>query len=504
METTFVGRQNELKLIDRLWNSPKAEFLVVYGRRRVGKTRLLTHWLRQAEGRALYWMAESTSAYDQLRSFSQALYSFVYPNAPMPPSFSYDTWEQALYQAGEVARDQRFALFIDEVTYIIDVNPDFVGMLQKVWDHWLKNSNLLLALCGSQMGLMQRHLLDYKAPLHGRYSATIKLEPLPFGVTKQFFTGLSPLERLKLYAIWGGVPAYWERLDPSLSIMGNLRAQLQPSTNWMIDEPRFLLQDFVNDPHNYIGIMRAIAEGNQSMSKISDRIGLTSGSTSKYLGVLRDTGFVVRRVPLTRRGTSSRQGRYFITDPYLRFYYRFLTTFQNRIVLGQIDSLLDSIQERLPEFITANTWKQMCHQWVLLASGEGILPMLDEVGSEWKRSYTLDVVGLNRETKTIVIGACVWDRGEGAVDQLSTLIKHTPAVIPDEVGGWQVHYVMFSVLGWHTDDHHACESLLVETRERRHWEPIDVHLLDLAEVDRNMTQWLGIPVGQMQLDLSVR
>ena len=132
-------------------------------------------------------MAEPTSALDQLRSFSQALVSFADPDTPASPDFTYDTWEHALRQVSLLAKEKRIAVLIDEVTYIMDVNPNIVGALQKAWDHWLSKSNLMLALCGSQMGLMQRHLLDYQAPLYGRATAQLKLLPLPFGATGRFF-----------------------------------------------------------------------------------------------------------------------------------------------------------------------------------------------------------------------------------------------------------------------------------------------------------------------------
>jgi len=157
--TTFVGRNKELEVLERLWQSPKASLLILFGRRRVGKTRLLAQWLQSHPNDGLYWVAESTSALTQLRSFSQAFMAFMDPATPVPSDFTFSTWEQAFRQVSLFAQQRRMALFIDEVTYLIDVNPDFVGILQKVWDHWLSDTNLFLSLCGSQMGLMQKKLL---------------------------------------------------------------------------------------------------------------------------------------------------------------------------------------------------------------------------------------------------------------------------------------------------------------------------------------------------------
>ena len=186
----FVGRSRELEVLDSLWQSPKAMLLILYGRRRVGKTRLLTHWLRRYPGQGLYWVAEPTSSLSQLRSFSQAIMSFMDPEADIPPEFTFSSWELALRQLARHAQGKRIALFIDEVTYLIDVDPEFVGMLQKIWDHWLSDANLMLVLSGSQMGIMRRHLLDYQAPLYGRATAQMQLQPLPFGATGDFFSCL--------------------------------------------------------------------------------------------------------------------------------------------------------------------------------------------------------------------------------------------------------------------------------------------------------------------------
>lgn len=246
--------------------------------------------------------------------------NFMDPEAEVPPDFTFSTWELAFRQLALFAQTRRVALFIDEITYIIDVDSKFVGVLQKVWDRWLSDSNVMLAFAGSQMGLMRQHLLDYDAPLYGRATSQMQLPPLPYGTTYDYFPEYTAEERVKLYAMWGGVPAYWERLDANLSITDNLRRNILPAHAWMIDESRILLQDFITDLNNYVGILRAISDGQQLMSDISSRTGLNSSKASFYLSVLRDTGFVVRDVPISQRNTDSRRGRYIITDPYLRFF----------------------------------------------------------------------------------------------------------------------------------------------------------------------------------------
>lgn len=486
----FVGRSRELEVLNNLWESAKATLLILYGRRRVGKTRLLTHWLQQHGSHGLYWVAEPASALTQLRSFSQALMAFNDPEADVPPDFTFSTWELALRQLALYSQEKRLAVFIDEVTYLIDVNPDFVGILQKAWDRWLSDSNLMLVMSGSQMGLMRKHLLDYEAPLHGRATAQMQLPPLPYGTTHDYFPDYNAQERVILYAMWGGVPAYWERLDPELPVIENLRRNILPAHAWMVDESRILLQDFITDLHNYVGIMRAIADGQQALSDISGRTGLNSSKASFYLSVLRDTGFVVREVPITQRGTDSRRGRYFVTDPYLRFFYCFMSAYQSKLALGQMQQMLELIQDGLPDFIDKNTWQELCREWLLLASAQGKIPVpVEEVGSEWAKNYGIDVVGISDVDCSLVLGDTYWDEGPKGIEAIQELVKKTPAIVPKKGDRWSVYYVLFSAGGWTPEARERAERMVTASARRKRWRPVGIRLLDLEEVDADLVHW---------------
>ena len=489
-KTDFKGRDAELKVLDGLWASPQATFLILYGRRRVGKTRLLTHWMGRHPERAIYWVAEPTSALDQLRSFSQALYNFSHPDIPAPLEFTYATWEQAFQQVATLSKEERLALFIDEVTYLLDVNPAFPGMLQKVWDHQLSKTNLILALSGSQMGMMQ-NMLSYEAPLYGRASAQIKLPPLPFAVVSEFFPELSAEDRVGVYAIFGGIPAYWERLDPTTSVMENIREQLLTSNTLMQEEPRLLLQDFITDPHNYVAIMRAITHGAHTQHLIAKRTGLPGGHVSKYLSVLRKTGFVERLVPVTET-SASRSGRYYVTDPYLRFYYRFLAAYQTQLALGEQQQAMKSISQDLPAFIEANTWQELCREWLLRASAHAELPVsANEVGSAWKRTQFFDVVGVNQDEGHIVLGDCFWNSQPADLSVLRNLVERTKAILPKK-RQWTVFYLGFSAGGWTAEAQEMAPELAVNGKS---WHVAGVRLLDLQEMDADLIRWAR-PVDQ--------
>lgn len=487
-KTDFRGRNAELKLLDDLWFSPHATLLILYGRRRVGKTRLLTHWMERNPRRAIYWVAEPTSALDQLRSFSQTIYNFAHPDTPAPIEFTYANWEQALQQVANLAQEERLALFIDEVTYLIDVNPSIVGTLQKGWDHSLSRSNLMLALSGSQMGLMQNQMLSYQAPLYGRATAQVKLPPLPFAVTEQFFPRYSPEERVAIYAIFGGIPAYWERLNATATIMENVRVQLLTSNTLMQEEPRLLLHDFINDPHNYVGIMRAIAHGAQTQHNISKRTGLSKGHISKYLSVLRDTGFVERQIPVTETG-ASRRGRYFITDPYLRFYYRFLSAHQSQLALGAQQKTLHAIEEDMPAFIESFTWTELCREWLLLADAHGQTPLpLEDIGSAWRRTHAFDVVGVHHGEKNLILGNCQWGDNPADVDFIEEMAARMPPLVPNR-GKWTVYFLGFAANGWTEEAAAQAEQIVMRKKSSNQWQVAGIKLLDLNQVNTDLARW---------------
>ena len=484
----FHGRAAELRLLDDLWAVPQAALLILYGRRRVGKTRLLTHWMTQTGRRALYWVAEPTSPHDQLRAFSQAIYNLANPQHPAPGEFAYATWAQAWQQIAPLTQSARLALFVDEFTYLLEAEPGIAGIIQNVWDHTLKQTNLFLTLSGSHLGMMQRQVLSYQAPLYGRATAQLRLLPLPFGVTRAFFPHYDADERVAVYAIWGGIPAYWERLDPSASISDNIRRQLLTANSLMQEEPRLLLQDFVTEPNNYVSILRAIAHGAREQKEIAGRTGLPSSHISKYLSTLREAGFVERRVPVTARDTS-RLGRYHIIDPYLRFYYRFLAARQAQLALGLHDQALAEIRRHLLDFIGTYTWEELCREWLLRAGAVGDLPFVpDQVGSTWTRQAQVDVAGMNSMEKTLILGECKWSPQQVGHDVLADLVDKTRLVVPAQ-GHWTVYYLGFARGGWSSEATTFAQTLNQAGPAGANWQAAGMRLLDLGQVDADLVRW---------------
>ena len=483
----FVARSQELERLDRYHQRDRAELLIMFGRRRVGKTRLLTHWItdRKIE-HALYWVAQPTSAADQLRRFSQAIYRFANPDSPDLATFTFESWDQALEQVAALAEDKRFTLIIDEFTYLLGRTPELAAVFQNVWDHLLQQRNILLILCGSHLGMMRKQVLAYQSPLYGRASAQFHLQPLPFGVTAAYFPNYSAAERIAIYAIFGGIPAYWRRIDPERSISENIRDELLVPDNLMQAEPRLLLQDFVREPDNYIAMLNAIANGYRTQKEIMRFSGLAQGHVSSYLALLEDSSFVARRTPVTA-GPRSRLGRYHITDPYLRFYYRFLSPYLTQLALGVDAPVLNLIKRHLLDFIGTHTWEEVCREWVLRAGARGKLPFTpDKVGSYWDKSTQIDVMGINRIDKTIILGECKWSPKGAGTAVMEKLVEKTGAAVPKD-SHWRVLHIGFARGGW--SDGAISWSASAAGAQGRNWEVAGPMLIDLETVDSDLREW---------------
>lgn len=443
----FFGRNKELALLDKLYQRAGAQLLILYGRRRIGKTSLVEQWTknRLEESGYLYWMATQTSTTNQLRDFSQTILRFIEPDAPISPIFSYESWEIALARVAQLAGERRFVLILDEITYVMQANPELPSLLQRAWDHLLKGSNLFLILTGSLAGIIQRSALDYQSPLYGRATARLKLQPLSFGTLRVLLPAMTTEQRVAVYAITGGIPAYLELFDDTDNIIQNLREHFITPTNVMLNDAVFLLREQVEEPRNYIALLEAIANGSHKLTDIAKLAGLERSNANKYLTVLRELGYIERIVPATvQRPERSRQGRYVFTDAYLRFYFRFLRPYIGDIERGRFNRVINLLRDHLADFIGMYTFEELCREWLNEKSDRGELPyFLDRVGSHWSKEAQIDVVGINWRTKQILFGECKWGRQPVERKVINKLVTQSEKALPGK-GNWQQAYIIFS------------------------------------------------------------
>ena len=446
--THFVDRERELQSLVEVWNWDGAQFLVLYGRRRTGKTALLLHF---AQGKpCIYWMASQSSAATLLRSFSQALWRHANPDVPVEEDFGFPSWETAFHYAANLARDSRLMLILDEFPYAVEADPSLPSLLQGAWDHQLKTTQLFLALAGSHVGMMERYVMAYRAPLYGRATAQLHLRPMDFSAARQFVPRYSIPAALNTYAIVGGIPAYLERFDDSQSVESNVRARVLAPTSMFQIDPLYLLNEALREPRHYFAVLEAVGAGRRSLTEIARAAGLERTNVPKYLNTLRSLGIIDRRVPV-KPGRRPRQqrGLYFIGDSFLRFYFRFIVPHQSDLQRGEVDRVWGTIERQLPAFVGETVFEELCRKWVQDRGAQGNLPFRPtRVGSYWDRHTQVDVMAVSDSEQALLLGEARFTSRSVGSSVLAELGDKAERLTPS---GWRAHLALFSRSGFTAD-----------------------------------------------------
>jgi AAA+ ATPase superfamily predicted ATPase len=491
----FVNRETELADLNRLLGRPDGQFIIVYGRRRVGKTTLLLNWARASGLPYVYWVASRNTATNLRRSLAEALWQHQHslddlgapsqepavPEEYLPEARS---WRELFRYAVRVADGQPLVLILDELPYAVEADSSLPSELQNAWDHDLKETGLTVVVAGSQVGMMVK-MQEYQAPLYGRFTARLLVKPLPFTALAEFLPRYDLAQRVAVYAILGGIPAYLERFDSRRTLATNVQEEILLDTGMFRVEPFYLLSDEVREPRNYMAVLRAIGQGNHTLEAITLGAGFqTKQHTSTYLGRLQDLHLIYRDTPATiPEDKQTTQGRYYLHDAYLRFYFRFIAPHERLLEQGLIPRLWEIIRDQMRAFVGMTAFEELCREWVLKQAIRGALPFMpDRVGSHWSKDAQVDVVAIRWDEKQILLGEAKW--GVKAVGRkvLTDLMAKVPVqggkatkVVPDKGEGWTVHYALFARAGF-TD--------AARSEADRH----KVLMVDLERLDRDLSR----------------
>jgi AAA+ ATPase superfamily predicted ATPase len=301
---------------------------------------------------------------------------------------------------------------------------------------------------------MMTGLLDAErnAPLYGRFTAQLPIQPLSFPETARFLPGYDVHKRLAVYAILGGIPAYLERWRSSESLVANVERLFLQRTGWFRNEPMALVSDLTRrETGTYESILRAIAGGNHTREAISETAVIPTTALSHYLSRLLDLPLIERRIPATvplDRRKISKDSRYFLRDAYLRFYFRFVDPNLHLIEQGLSRRLWASMGDNFRAFV-AETFEDLSRAWVLARAQAGKLPFEPEVvGSHWASDAQVDVVAVNWKAKHILLGEAKWGASKVGREVIRGLITKTPKVVPEGGKGWEAHYAFFAREGF--------------------------------------------------------
>jgi len=363
-------------------------------------------------------------------------------------------------------------------------DPPLASVLQKVWDHHLSQvPNLRLILTGSLVGMLEQEVLSGRAPLYGRATAVLKLRPFPFGMLRQLFPRWSVAERVAVYAVCGGIPAYLDIFVQAGQFTRGLQAGLAHSSI-MLTDANLLLHDQLKEPQVYTSILDVLANGFHTRTEISQMAGTEENSLSYYLRTLQALEMVERRDPILSAPTG-RKGRYFISDPFLRFYYRFVVKHMTELNRGELTGVVKAIGEDLRAFIGTHVFEELCRDWVWAAAGLGKLGFFpEEVGSFWSqqqgRGVQLDVVAASPREKRLFIGECKWGTGSIARNVLTDLIARSQRMSQVSQPEWKTQYGLFA-------RDHFTEATVAHAREHH------ARLVVLSQIETDLVDILKRP-----------
>ncbi|MBR3327103.1 MAG: ATP-binding protein, partial [Atopobiaceae bacterium] len=314
----FVGRQEELRRLERAYGTGTFQMVVVYGRRRVGKTTLISEFARNK--RALFFTALEQADADNLADFTRALVEFF----GLPGGVRFDSWRDALDYLCERATQERFVFVFDEFPYAAKRNGSLPSLLQVCIDHRLQATGAFVILCGSNQGFMESEVLGRKSPLYGRRTLQMKLGPLGYRDAAQMVPWATPDEAFRIYGCVGGVPYYLAQVRERRSLRENLRELYFDPAGFLYGEPGMLLRQELSEPAAYNSVLRAVAGGATRPKEIAERTKIERNSLAGYLTTLVSLGILERAVPFGESMERSKRGIYRIREAAFAFWYRFV------------------------------------------------------------------------------------------------------------------------------------------------------------------------------------
>lgn len=434
---TFVGRERELSTLERLYTTGSFQMPVIYGRRRVGKTSLITHFI---EGKpAVYFSARESTARENLEALSVAI-GRLEPDgllkASDAPSPVFATFEQAFEYVFDLAAERRIVFVIDEYPYLAESDRSVSSVLQHLIDGRKEKSKLFLILCGSSMSFMEHQVLGYKSPLYGRRTAQIKVEPFDILQASQLLAGIKAENLVTWYGIAGGVPLYLQQIDQEKGIEENLALNVFQPDAFLYGEPDAFLQQEVREPARYNAIIRAIAEGEGRLSDIASVSGIDRTAVATYLKNLIELGIVRQELPVV--DANRKKMRYALADNLFRFWYRFVPRYLTPLQAGRAAEVAELVCENHLSTFTGPVFEEVCRQWLLAGAGLEGTPFILDIGRWWgtdpqrKEQAEIDVVA-TRDDGSLICGECKWQNKLVDVDVLETL-RHRAAIIQGDRG----------------------------------------------------------------------
>lgn len=437
----FIGREKELNALEKLYQSGKFEFVVIYGRRRVGKTALINHFID--DKKSIYFMGVESNAKQNLENLSKSILEF---SSGIQTETYFPSYQAALEYVFQLAERERVVLAIDEYPYVARASKSLASTFQLLIDKYKDTSKLMLILCGSSMSYMEDYVLAYKAPLYGRRTAQMKIIPFDFEETCAYFRNLSDEDKALIYGIVGGTPQYLLQMSDTLSVEENIKNTYLNPMSFLYEEPVNLLKQEVREPAIYNAIITAIATGHSRMSEISTKVGEDTNVVSGYIKNLISLGIIKKETPYGEK--ASKKSIYSIEDNMFYFWYRFVLDNNSVIVRGAADLVYKRIEAQLSDYM-GRVFEEICTQylWKQLLLGKVPIEFVS-LGRWWgndprqKCQTEIDIMG-EQDSNSAIFAECKWRNENVDLDVLETLIGRSRLFHYTNV-----HYYLFSKTGF--------------------------------------------------------
>ena len=425
----MINREDELNILDEVYSSSRAELVLIYGRRRVGKSRLLVESIKNRKD-ALYLLADmSDNILENLAG-------------QVPDRFvRFGDWED--FFEFILKCDQKI-IIIDEFQYLYNIDHAWPSLLQRWWETIKVQTNKKIILCGSMMSTIYRISRGYGSALYGRRTRDIRLQPMRFKNAIGFLEGYDIEDMIRIYSILGGVPRYLEEIDPTLSFRSNLSRRIMDRSSFLYNEPMNLMFEEFKDPSPYISIIQAITGGHRRFNDISIHSRITTSSLPKYLTVMERIDIIRKENPIAGNQLRSKKSLYFVSDNFYRFWFRFMFPNRYQFELGFKEEVEKAVIDGLDDHI-GRCFEEICSQ-VVIDMG---LIRPQRIGRQWgtienapkgRNTYEIDIMAQN--SKEVLFAECKWGRNVDAKQLLDQL--RTKSMSVDVKPGKKIKYLLFA------------------------------------------------------------
>ena len=444
----FFGREKELNTLNKLYESNKFEFAVIYGRRRIGKTALINEFCKDKA--TIFFSALRSTASENLEAFSDSV--FLYENGvsgeyAKAAGATFNSFDALFNRVGDLCEKERIVVVIDEYPYLAAADESISSRLQHLIDHKWTSGKMFLILCGSSMSFMEEQVLGAESPIYGRRTAQLKIEAQDYRECSVFNKNLSAEQKAVIYGITGGVPHYIKKLDVKKSIDDALLANFFNPASYLYEEPENMLKQELREPALYNSILTAIATGSTRLNEIATRVKIETSSCSKYIGVLIKLDIIKKETPFgTKVGKKS---IYKIKDNFFNFWYRFIPENKAVIESGHFERIYE---KRVKAFINeymGRIYEDMCKDYIMrYFHDDTIIPV--SIGEWWgsdpaeKKEVQIDIIAGLGESGEYIIGSCKFRNEKTGCEELELMKRYAKVFGRGE----KYHYFIFSKDGF--------------------------------------------------------